>query len=138
MPVACTNPKCSCSPCLCGDTCKCGGGSKLGELERQVMDVLWASYGREVTGRDVAAALPAYAHTTVVTVLNRLSRKGAVRRHIEGRTARFAAIDTQAARAAAAMREALEASGDPGAALGRFVRTLAPDEAATLRRSLDR
>lgn len=102
------------------------------------MDVLWAAYGGEVTGRDVAEALPSYAYTTVVTVLNRLSRKGAVRRRIEGRTAHFAAIETRADRAVAAMREALEDSGDAGAALGCFVRTITPDEAATLREALER
>jgi len=101
------------------------------------MDVLWASYGHEVTGRDVAEALPAYAYTTIATVLNRLSRKGAVRRHVEGRTARFSAIGTEVDRAAAAMREALEDSGDRDAALGRFVRTITPDEAATLRAALE-
>lgn len=138
VPVTCTNPNCTCSPCLCGDACKCGGGPQLGELERQVMDVLWASYGREVSGREVADALPAYAYTTVATVLNRLSRKGAVRRRVEGRTAHFAAIHTEVDRAAATMREALEDSGDRRATLGWFVGTITPEEATTLRRALER
>lgn len=134
----CANPKCTCSPCLCGDACRCGGGNQLGELERQVMDVLWAAEGRELTGREVAHALPAYAYTTVGTVLNRLSRKGVLRRRIEDRTAHFATIDSRTDRAAAAMRRALEDGDDAAAAVGRFVETMSPEEATTLRRALER
>lgn len=135
MLTTCSNPRCTCSPCLCGDDCKCGG-TKLGELERQVMDVLWSHHGDEVTGRQVANALPGYAYTTVATVLNRLSRKGAVRRRMEGHTTHFSAIGTEADRAAAAMREALETSGDHEGALARFAETMSPHEAEALRRAL--
>lgn len=101
------------------------------------MDVLWTSYGEELTGRDVADALPAYAYTTIATVLNRLSRKGAVRRRIEGRTAHFAAITTEVDRMAATMREVLEDGGDLHATFGCFVQTITPEEVATLRRALE-
>ncbi len=101
------------------------------------MEVLWAAFGTELTGREVADALPRYAYTTVATVLNRMSRKGLVRRRMEGRTTHFAAIDTQADLAAAAMREALDASDDREAALARFAQTVTPAEAATLRHVLD-
>lgn len=133
----CSNPKCTCTPCLCGDVCKCGGGTQLGDLERQVMEVLWSADGREVTGRDVADELPVYAYTTVTTVLNRLSRKGAVRRRMERHTTHFAAVDTQANRAAAAMRDALDSSGDRHMSLLRFVESISPDDAEALRRALD-
>lgn len=134
--TTCSNPRCTCSPCLCGDDCKCGG-AKLGELERQVMDVLWAHHGEEVTGRDVANALPVYAYTTVATVLNRLSRKGVVRRRMEHHTTHFAAIGTEADRAASVMWEALEASVDRETALARFAAMVTPEEAEALRRALD-
>lgn len=133
----CSNPKCSCTPCLCGDDCRCGGGSRLGELEQKVMDVLWASYGRELTAREVANQLPGFAYTTIATVLNRLSRKGAVRRKMEHRLTLFTAVDTRAERAAAAMREALVSSGDPNAALVKFAEAVSPGEARVLRRALE-
>jgi hypothetical protein len=63
---ACANPMCSCDPCGCDD-CKCGV-ARLGELERRVMEILWASDDREVSVRDVAGELPDYAYTTVATV----------------------------------------------------------------------
>ncbi len=134
--ASCPNPKCTCSPCLCGEECKCGGGSKLGDLERQVMDVVWAAGNREVTAREVADALPVYAYTTVATVLNRLSRKGELRRRLDCRTNRFAAIETPTDRAASAMLEALGSGDDRRAVLERFARTMSSGDAAILRRAL--
>ncbi len=60
---------------------------KLGELERAVMEVLW---GRDsaATVRDVHAELVdsrAIAYTTVMTVLDRLAKKGVVSRQLDGR-----------------------------------------------------
>lgn len=132
----CTNPKCTCSPCLCGDECKCGGG-QLGDLERRVMDVVWGAGGSEITARDVADALGDYAYTTVATVLNRLSRKGAVRRRMDGRTTRYTAIGTPADRAAEAMADALEASGDRSGALAKFAAAMTADDRVALLRALD-
>lgn len=100
------------------------------------MDVLWRHNGQEVTGRDVSDALPAYAYTTVATVLNRLSRKGAVRRRMERHTTHFSAIGTEADRAAAVMRAALEAAGDREHALIRFAEMMTPEEAEALRQAL--
>lgn len=91
----------------------------------------------EVTARQVADALPAYAYTTIATVLNRLSRKGTLRRRIEGRATRFAAIASQADRAASGMLDALTSSDDRSASLTRFAAAMSPEEAALLRRALD-
>ena len=60
--------------------------SRLGELEQAVLEVLWGldapASGREVherlSGRDLA-------YTTVMTVLDRLARKGAADRDKQGR-----------------------------------------------------
>ncbi len=52
----------------------------LGELERKVMDELWASMGTAWTVREVAEHLPSHAYTTVLTVLDRLEHKGLVSR----------------------------------------------------------
>ncbi|MFP5416391.1 MAG: BlaI/MecI/CopY family transcriptional regulator [Actinomycetes bacterium] len=59
----------------------------LGDLEHAVMDVLW---GREAPTpvRDVHEELARgreIAYTTVMTVLDRLSKKGIVRRQLDGR-----------------------------------------------------
>lgn len=127
----CSNPKCTCNPCLCGEECKCAGGH-LGDLERRVMDVVWSAGGVEVTARDVADTLSEYAYTTVATVLNRLSRKGAVRRRMDGRTTRFSAVGTPADRAASAMADALAASGDRGDALAKFAARMSADDREAL------
>ncbi len=132
--TTCDNPRCSCESCTCTD-CTCGG-ARLGELERRVIDILWEAPGRELTGRDVADVLPDYAYTTVATVLDRLARKGLVRRRRDGRTIRFVATGTGATHTAVLMHEALEATSDPGAALVRFTETISPEEAEVLRRAL--
>jgi predicted transcriptional regulator len=54
-------------------------GARLGTLERQAIEVVWA--GREVTVRDVHARLDGrVAYTTVMTTLDRLFRKGLLAR----------------------------------------------------------
>ena len=58
--------------------------SALGRLERAVMDTVWA--GGDFSVRDVQTALGRpVAYTTVMTTLDRLFKKGLVRRRREGR-----------------------------------------------------
>jgi len=133
----CSNPNCTCSPCLCGDDCRCNGAAKLGQLEQQVMDIVWRSGDQEVTAREVADALPGYAYTTIATILNRLSRKGALRRRAEHNTNMFAAIASRADRAAASMRETFRTSGDPQGTLQSFAGSLTASETKALRKALD-
>ena len=133
--TTCDNPMCACDPCTC-DHCHCGA-ARLGELERRVMDALWAKPDRELTGRDVAEALTGYAYTTVATVLDRLVHKGLVHRRMDGRTIRFAAIGTRGAHTAVLMHDALAADGDTDAALVRFVETLSQPETKVLRKALE-
>lgn len=132
----CSNPKCTCVPCTC-EECKCGG-ARLGELERRVMEVLWNAAEPELTGREVADQLPEYAYTTIATVLDRLSRKGEVRRRAEERRIHYAAIRTGASHSAQAMREALDTAWDAEGALADFAASLPPDQRAALRRALER
>jgi predicted transcriptional regulator len=127
---------CSCDPCTC-DECACGGAS-LGDLERQVMGILWAEPDREFTGRDVANVFPKSAYTTVATVLDRLVHKELVRRRMDGGKIRFSAVGSPGAHAAVLMRQAMAEGPDPEAALASFARTLSPAELATLRQALDR
>lgn len=130
----CTNPKCTCDPCTCGD-CRCGT-ARLGDLERKVMEALWAEPGRALKVRAVADRLPEYAYTTVATVLDRLSRKGQVHRTMENRVHLYSAIGTAADHAASAMREALEAAADPAEALSQFVAGIPSGQLETLRQAL--
>jgi len=132
--TTCDNPMCSCDPCTC-ETCACGV-ARLGELERRVMTLLWEQGDDELTGRQVAEVLPDHAYTTVATVLDRLVHKGLVRRRMDGRAIRFAAIGTQGAHTAVLMHEALSHGHDPSAALAHFAEILSPEEVAALRTSL--
>jgi predicted transcriptional regulator len=132
--TTCDNPLCACDPCVCED-CGCGT-PKISELERRVMNVLWQQPNRELSGRDVADALPNYAYTTVTTVLDRLVHKGLVHRRMEGRTIRFATVGTRGAHTAVLMHEALAADDDPESALVRFSETLSHPQVDVLLRAL--
>ena len=111
--------------------------NRLGDLERKVMDVLWDSAEAPLTGRQVADQLPDRAYTTVLTILDRLRRKGLVRRTTAGRAHRFAASDTRESYMAELMIDAMGDSGDRGAVLVRFAESVSSDEAQVLRRALD-
>ncbi|WP_261557225.1 BlaI/MecI/CopY family transcriptional regulator [Frankia tisae] len=113
--------------------------ARLGDLERSVMDVLWSSEGW-LTAREVAGRLDHerdLAYTTVLTVLERLERKGFVRRQRAARAHRYAASDSREAVVAEAMMEALGTADDRGSALVRFVGSVSAEEAEILRRALE-
>jgi predicted transcriptional regulator len=63
----------------------------LGKLETDVMDVVWSD--GEVTAREVHGRLRgrARAYTTIMTTLDRLYRKGLLRRRKDGLAWRYAA-----------------------------------------------
>ncbi len=111
--------------------------NRLGDLERKVMDVLWDTAESPLTGREVADQLPDRAYTTVLTILDRLRRKGLVTRTTVGRAHRFAASDTRESYMAELMLDAMGDSGDRGAVLVRFAESVSADEAQVLRRALD-
>jgi predicted transcriptional regulator len=111
--------------------------NRLGELERKVMDVLWDVPNAPLTGREVADRLPDRAYTTVLTILDRLRRKGLVRRTTEGRAHRFEAADSREAYMAELMIDAMGDTGDRGAVLARFAESVSSEEARVLRRALD-
>ncbi|WP_018639018.1 BlaI/MecI/CopY family transcriptional regulator [Parafrankia elaeagni] len=113
--------------------------ARLGDLERSVMDVLWSA-DDWLTARDVAARLDHerdLAYTTVLTVLERLERKGFVRRQRAARAHRYAATDSRETVVAEAMLEALGTADDRGSALVRFVGSVSAEEAEILRRALE-
>jgi predicted transcriptional regulator len=111
--------------------------NRLGELEQAVMDVLW-SRDEPATVREVLAALAerGLAYTTVMTVLDRLARKGVVRRELDGRAWRYVPAASREAFVAELMLQALDLTGDRDAALVRFARSVSDPEADVLRDAL--
>lgn len=111
-----------------------------GELESQVMDVLWEADGPR-TPRDVHAVLGAerdLAYTTVMTILVRLWQKGLVVREPQGRSFAYRPVESRDERVANRMRDLLAGAGDRTAALTGFIESLPADEVDELRRILDR
>ncbi|CAM3192054.1 Transcriptional regulator BlaI [Arthrobacter ulcerisalmonis] len=123
--------------------------ASLGELERAVMDLLWA--GQEAatanTLRDRLAQTSAarsesghdakeLAVTTVLTVLSRLEKKGLVERERGTRPHRYQAVSSRADHTAELMHEVLGSAPDREAVLARFIGSVTEGEAETLRKLL--
>ena len=110
--------------------------ASLGELERAVMERLWAADGPvAATTLREALASRAVALTTVHTVLTRLEQKGFVE-HDDARPRRFRARASREDHAAELMHEVLGRSGDRQAVLARFVGGVDAEEARLLRELL--
>jgi predicted transcriptional regulator len=111
---------------------------RLGELERAIMDVLWES-DEPLTVRQVGAHLTDrdLAHTTVMTVLDRLAKKGFARRERDGRAWRYCAAADRETYVTELMLHALDQTGDRSAALASFARRVSDAEAQVLRRELE-
>lgn len=111
----------------------------FGELEAAVMERLWAA-GAPRTVRQMHTELSGHrplAYTTVLTVMDKLHRKGWLTREPVGRAFAYTPTVTKDRYTADVMGEALAASSDRGAALLAFLDQLSPDEAAQLRAALD-
>jgi predicted transcriptional regulator len=106
------------------------------------MEVLWAApEGQALTVREVHETLNkqrTLAYTTVMTVLDRLARKGLTAQEREGRAYRYRAEATRAELTAELMRETLDdfSSHDRSQALVAFVDEASADDLAALRRAL--
>ena len=57
---------------------------RLGPLERRVLEALWDSAGAARV-KDLQPSFPEVAYTTLMTTLDRLHRKGALERVVDGR-----------------------------------------------------
>jgi predicted transcriptional regulator len=111
----------------------------LRELETAVMEQVWA-HDRPVTAREVADALARQrplAYTTVLTVMNRLVKKGILAKQRPGRAATFRAVRSREAYTAALMAAVLGTASDAPAVLLRFADELPADQAEALRRALE-
>ena len=116
--------------------------TRLGDLERAVMDHLW-SVPHPQTVRQVHEALSEQrdlAYTTVMTTLSRLYTKRALSRSLRGRAFVYELIgDSSRARSsitAHQMRMLLDAGADRASVLSRFVETLDGETEQLLRRLL--
>jgi predicted transcriptional regulator len=110
----------------------------MGELEGQVMDVLWDD-GGQLTPAEVNARLDSereLAYTTVMTVLVRLFEKGVVTRQRRGRAWAYRSVLGREEQAAQRMNAMLRGGGDQSISLARFVDNMTSKERAELQRLL--
>jgi predicted transcriptional regulator len=110
-----------------------------GELEAQVMDVLWADGGR-LTPAEVNSRLDSdreLAYTTVMTILVRLHDKGIVSRERRGRAWAYRPVLGREEHAAQRMNALLRDGGDQAISLARFVDNMTAKERAQLQHLLD-
>jgi predicted transcriptional regulator len=111
----------------------------LWSLEAKIMRVAWEQPETYLSVRRMLARLPGQpAYTTVMTVMGRLHQKGLLQRTRDGRAWSYRPATSEEAYAATTMAGALNAARDRKAALLHFLGDLTPDDAATLRRMLDR
>jgi predicted transcriptional regulator len=124
----------------------------LGALERAVMEQLWSASDSDassqpdpphpgVTVKDVHRGLAKtrdLAYTTVLTVLDRLARKGVVERDRDGRAWRYRPVASREELTARAMRQPLGVLDgvDRRAAMLHFVDTASAAELDDLRAAL--
>jgi len=110
--------------------------ARLGELERAVMEKLWANSaagGVPLTVREVHVTVGAprdLAYTTVMTVLDRLAKKHLVTQERDGRAYRYSPVNTRGELTAMTMRESLGGLGesDRKGALLHFLKAASPQE----------
>lgn len=115
--------------------------TRLGELERSVMDHLWSADEPQTVRQvhEVLSAQRELAYTTIMTVLQRLAKKNLVVQQRDDRAHRYAATHGRDELFAGLMVDALDQAADSGrreAALVHFVERVGTDEAAALRRAL--
>jgi len=108
------------------------GRRAFGELEQQVLGVLWAAEGPLVP-REVQEQLedpPAY--TTVTTILDRLHRKGVATRSARGRAFAYQAVVSESDVAAQHARALFANGNDRRAVLQGFLDVLSDDDTEQL------
>ncbi|MET9340838.1 MULTISPECIES: BlaI/MecI/CopY family transcriptional regulator [unclassified Nonomuraea] len=110
----------------------------LGDLEATIMDKMW-SYHRPASVRDVLEDLRRereIAYTTVMTVMDKLHKKGLLRREPVGKAYVYETVTSKEAYTAGLMRETLASSGNQAATLVHFLERLTPEESAALESAL--
>lgn len=110
----------------------------FGELEQAIMQVVWST-DHPVSGREVVDQLTRsrpVVYTTVLTVMDRLARKGILDKHPTGKAHTYRAVQSREAYTAQRMASLLGSGGDPTAVLLRFVEQFPPEHTAKLRAAL--
>jgi predicted transcriptional regulator len=110
----------------------------FGELEQTIMEVIWAHEGA-VTGRQVVDELAhsrRVAYTTVLTVMDRLVRKGLLVKQATGRAHSYRPVESREAYTANLMAKMLGTANNPTAVLLHFVEQLPPEHTDELRSAL--
>jgi predicted transcriptional regulator len=111
---------------------------QFGELEAVIMDRLWG-YGRPVLVREVFEDLQkdrAIAYTTVLTVMDKLLKKGWLRREKAGRGHVYEPVASRETYTARLMRSALATSDNQAAAFVHFLAELSAEETRALRAAM--
>ncbi|MFF0147724.1 putative transcriptional regulator [Amycolatopsis sulphurea] len=111
------------------------GGTRRapGELEAEVLAVLWES-AEPVSAAGVQERLGGgLAYTTVVTILSRLYEKGVATREKQGRSFTYRAADDEPGLAARRMTKVLDSEADRPSVLARFVSHLSASDERVLR-----
>lgn len=109
----------------------------LGQLEAEVLAAL-AATGSGTTAELLPRISGGPAYTTINTVLFRLHNKGFVTRERDGRQYRYRLAVNESRLVADRMHGHLRRAGDCSGVLSQFVAALSPEEAAELRRILER
>ncbi len=110
----------------------------LGDLEREVMEVMWARPTSALTVREVAEYFPDHAYTTILTVLTRLNVKGFLQESKQGRLNTFTATASKEDYITGLILEALADTEDRQAALAHFAEALAPGDRSFFRKIFTR
>ena len=118
--------------------------NRLGDLERAVMEQLWTSHEAHPEGltvrevHDRVGLDRGLAYTTLMTVLDRMSKKGLVERERDGRAWRYTASSSRAELTSETLHHTLgELAGDTRrTALLHFLDESTPEEIDELRAAL--
>ncbi|WP_347354401.1 BlaI/MecI/CopY family transcriptional regulator [Intrasporangium sp.] len=119
--------------------------NRLGDLERAVLEHLWTegpSHPEGLTVRevhDVVGVQRDLAYTTLMTVLDRMAKKGLVTRERDGRAWRYHAASTRDELTSETMHHALgelAAGGDRRSVLLHFLDESTPEEIDELKAAL--
>ena len=117
--------------------------AKLGDLERSIMDRLWGieQPGAAMSVREIHESISAereIAYTTVMTVLDRMHKKGLVSRERDGRAWRYLPVQTSEELTAGLLRDSLDhiESSDRRAAMMHFLDAASAEEIDDLKAAL--
>jgi len=110
----------------------------LGDLERDVMDVIWSEPGTAMTVREMNDHFPDHAYTTILTVLSRLTVKGFLLEQKVGRLSTFRASASREDYITSLILDALNDTDDRRAALAHFAKALPASDKSFFRRFFGR